>query len=175
MSARETSDFKTLVNICEYGRAASARSCARRSRAADTIFMARVICRVLVTLRIRRRMSSMLAIKTSLQLSAVSLQKNKIRCRVPHFSLFLREVGNLFSCPDCLSLRDKRFFAIANHLCHVRLNAIVEDLLLHDRPQQARVRAVDIAMQFLLEIRHLLHRQIVEDTAGSGKDDQNLL
>jgi len=36
-----------------YGRAASARSWARRSLAAATIFMALVICRVFFTLRMR--------------------------------------------------------------------------------------------------------------------------
>ena len=39
-----------------------ARSCARRSLAAATIFMALVICRVFFTLRMRRRMSRMFAI-----------------------------------------------------------------------------------------------------------------
>jgi hypothetical protein len=45
------------------GFVASARSCARRSFAAETIFMALVICRVLITLRMRRLMSRMLAIE----------------------------------------------------------------------------------------------------------------
>ena len=44
------------------GRAASARCWARRSFAADTIFMALVIWRVFFTLRMRRRISRMLAI-----------------------------------------------------------------------------------------------------------------
>jgi hypothetical protein len=39
------------------------RSCARRSRAAATIFIARVICCVLLTERIRRRMSSRFAMR----------------------------------------------------------------------------------------------------------------
>ena len=43
--------------ICAYGRAAITRSCARRSLAAETIFMAFVICCVFFTDRIRRRMS----------------------------------------------------------------------------------------------------------------------
>src|SRR4030088_2363249 len=57
ISARATSDFSTLLNICAYGRAAITRSCARRSLAAETIFMALVICCVFLTDRIRRRMS----------------------------------------------------------------------------------------------------------------------
>jgi len=46
-----------------YGREASARSWARRSFAAETIFMAFVICCVFFTLRIRRRMSMRLAMR----------------------------------------------------------------------------------------------------------------
>jgi len=46
-----------------------ARSYARRSFAAETIFMALVICRVFFTLRIRRRRSSTFAI---FQFSVVS-------------------------------------------------------------------------------------------------------
>ncbi len=42
------------------------RSCALRSLAAETIFMALVICRVLITLRIRRRMSRILGIRNPL-------------------------------------------------------------------------------------------------------------
>src|SRR5690348_15014660 len=51
----------TLPSTCRnseaYGRAAITRSCARRSLAAETIFMALVICCVFLTLRMRRRMS----------------------------------------------------------------------------------------------------------------------
>jgi hypothetical protein len=50
------------VIIYAYGRAAIARACALRRRAAETIFMALVICRVLFTLRMRRLRSSTLAI-----------------------------------------------------------------------------------------------------------------
>ncbi len=45
-----------------------AASCARRNLAAETVFMALVICRVLTTLRMRRRISRMLAMN---QLSAL--------------------------------------------------------------------------------------------------------
>ena len=45
-----------------YGRAAITRSCARRSFAAETIFMALVICCVFLTERMRRRMSIRLGI-----------------------------------------------------------------------------------------------------------------
>src|SRR5207244_12563559 len=60
-----------VVSIGEYGRAASACSCARRSFAAETVFMALVICRVLTTLRILRRMSRTLGMN---QLPVASTQ-----------------------------------------------------------------------------------------------------
>src|SRR5712692_2827796 len=65
VSRKRAAAFSTLVSICAYGRAARARSCARRNFAAETIFMALVICRVLVTLRMRRRMSRMLGMNQS--------------------------------------------------------------------------------------------------------------
>src|SRR5579884_321359 len=52
----------TRAIMLAYGREASARSCARRSLAAETIFMALVICWVFLTLRMRRRMSIKLGI-----------------------------------------------------------------------------------------------------------------
>src|SRR5579864_7119694 len=47
----------TFASSATYGRAAITRSCARRSFAAETIFMALVICCVFLTERMRRRMS----------------------------------------------------------------------------------------------------------------------
>src|SRR5256885_960992 len=56
----------TFDSICRssdaYGRAEITRSCARRSLAAETIFMALVICCVFFTERMRRRMSIRLGI-----------------------------------------------------------------------------------------------------------------
>jgi hypothetical protein len=49
--------------ICAYGRAANTRSWARRSFAAETTFMALVICCVFFTERIRRRKSIRLGMK----------------------------------------------------------------------------------------------------------------
>jgi hypothetical protein len=68
------SDSSTLEIMRAYGLAARARSCARRSLAAETIFMALVIWRVFFTLRMRRRKSSTFAILFSSQLSAFSRQ-----------------------------------------------------------------------------------------------------
>ena len=53
----------TLRSIAAYGRAAITRSCARRSLAAETIFMALVICCVFFTERMRRRMSIKLGMR----------------------------------------------------------------------------------------------------------------
>src|SRR5206468_5081380 len=50
-------EARTLPRSLAYGRAPMTRSCARRSFAAATIFMALVICCVLLTERSRRRMS----------------------------------------------------------------------------------------------------------------------
>src|SRR5712671_7289974 len=52
----------TRANSCAYGRAASADSCARRNLAAATNFMARVICWLFFTERMRRRKSRSVAI-----------------------------------------------------------------------------------------------------------------
>src|SRR5262245_34247457 len=57
LSARLTTLFSTSSIRRANGRAANTASWARRSRAEETIFMARVICCVLLTLRIRRRRS----------------------------------------------------------------------------------------------------------------------
>src|SRR5215831_16190761 len=74
----------------------------------------------------------------------------------------------------CLSLRNEGFLALADHFRHIRLDAIVEDLLLHNCPQQARIGSVDVFVKFLLEIAYLIDGHVVEHAAGAGKDDQNL-
>src|SRR5436305_8279232 len=50
-------------SMVAYGRAANTRSCARRSLAAETIFMALVICCVFLTERMRRRISIRLGMR----------------------------------------------------------------------------------------------------------------
>src|SRR5713101_9771339 len=56
-SIRDIVERNTRASSFAYGRAASAASCARRSRAAATNFIARVICWVFFTERMRRRKS----------------------------------------------------------------------------------------------------------------------
>src|SRR5262245_34497469 len=101
-SARETSDLSTLVSIWAYGRAARARSWARRSLAAETICMALVICRVFFTLRIRRRMSKRFAI-----FPLCSARRDLARAH-----------ETLFEIPQ-------RFFDVS-------LNAVIDDPFLHE-------------------------------------------
>ena len=66
-SSFEAAAAATFANmrfkISLYGRAAMVRSWARRSFAAETIFMALVICCMFLTLRMRRRMSIKLGIE----------------------------------------------------------------------------------------------------------------
>ncbi len=65
-------EASTFISAAEYGRSASVRSCARRRRAAATIFIAFVICCVFLTLRIRRRMSIVFAIDYAAAATAAS-------------------------------------------------------------------------------------------------------
>src|SRR5208283_4788321 len=112
-SVRLTSERNTLVIIRAYGRAASARSCARRSLAAETIFMALVICRVFFTLRMRRRMSRMFAI---------ALSRGRRRLLLGR-----------------LTLADKLPLVLLDDLRHRSARVIVQHFLLFDRLQHARV------------------------------------
>jgi hypothetical protein len=63
-STRVETEARTSRSAAEYGRAIIIRSCARRSFAAATIFMALVICCVFLTLRIRRLRSMVLGMRS---------------------------------------------------------------------------------------------------------------
>src|ERR1700760_184965 len=149
-SVRRTSDSSTLVSICAYGRAASARSCARRSLAAETICMALVICRVLRTLRIRRRMSKRFAI-VLLQ----SLRLNFCRCRLP--------------------LAYKTLLKFLERFLHVRLDAVINRLLLHNRRKQLRIHGLNVFIQLFREGANIFHFKIVQIAVGAGKNNHDLL
>src|SRR5262249_18320785 len=116
-SARETSDLSTFVSICAYGRAARARSCARRSLAAETICMALVIWRVFFTLRMRRRMSK-------------------------RFAMF-----RLCSARRDLPRAHEALFEIPQGFFDVSLHAVINDLLLHERRKQLGIHGVHILIQ----------------------------
>src|SRR6267143_925647 len=64
---RSASPDSTSVILFAKGRALITRSCARLSLAAETIFMALVICCVFLTDLIRRRMSRRLGIEGTLR------------------------------------------------------------------------------------------------------------
>ena len=76
-AAEEATLASTLRSIRPYGRAAITRSWARRSLAAETIFMALVICCVFLTERIRRRMSIRLGIHPYFGCSAFGCSATK--------------------------------------------------------------------------------------------------
>ena len=61
-STRVATEESTLRSAAANGRAEKMRSCARRSFAAETLFIAFVICCVFLVLRLRRRMSIVLGI-----------------------------------------------------------------------------------------------------------------
>src|SRR3954464_7560979 len=139
---RRISERMTLAIICAYGRAVTARSCARRSFAAETIFMALVICRVFFTLRMRRRMSRMFA--------------------------------KLCSYRHCLTRTHKRLLEIVERLLQIRLDRVVERLLLLDRLRQVRIDRVHVLVQLGLEVADLLDGKVVDITISSGEDDRYL-
>src|SRR5882724_780603 len=104
-----------------YGRAAKARSCARRNFAAETIFMALVICRVLVTLRIRRRMSRMLGMNQS--------------------SVFSRTSPLQLLCSR-LPVRHEGFLTLLDYFAHFRFQSVIQNFLFHDGAQKAGIGGV---------------------------------
>src|SRR5439155_16738930 len=80
---------RTLRSIPPYGREAMVRSCARRSFAAETIFMALVICCVFLTERMRRRISIRLGIclyrRLGLRKSFLELLHSRLDLRLQVF------------------------------------------------------------------------------------------
>src|SRR5437764_4525208 len=124
------------------------RSCARRSFAAETIFMAFVICCVFFTERMRRRMSIRLGM-------ALSGRGGGRRC------------GAFGGAGETL-------LAFRDSSLHLGLQTIVEDLLFANRLKNRRMRVVNELVQLFFKGPALFHREIVEESAGSGKDDENL-
>src|SRR5437762_8730199 len=135
-----------LVSICAYGRAASARSCARRSRAAETIFMALVICRVLRTLRMRRRISKTFAIGAS-SIYEVRFAK---RSAVARLQLNFQLRTSSFLLPSCchLALTHEALFEIGNELGHLGFQVVIERLLLFDLLQSPGAHCVHVLVEF---------------------------
>src|SRR5438874_2105721 len=125
-STRVAMEVSTSRSAAAYGLAAKMRSCARRSFAAATIFMALVICCVFLTLRMRRRRSMVLGIGFQVLRDCVF----HTTCR--------RGVLGPLSWRPC-RLRGE----------HVR---VVADVLLLELGH----RGAEVALQLLVELRRLL-------------------
>ena len=85
----------TFASACEYGRAAMIASCARRSFAAATSFMARVIFRVFFTLTIRLRIALRLGISLLLLVDRELLRELGQRVAQPLLEVALELAGAL--------------------------------------------------------------------------------
>src|ERR1700722_16483029 len=112
------------------------RSCARRSFAAETTFMALVICRVFTTLRIRRRMSRMLGMVPSREHRVPSTESNLLLG--PSYPILLRY---------CFPLTHELLFRLLDYVRQLRFQTVIKNLLLHDRTQQSRVGCVYVLIE----------------------------
>src|SRR5438876_4282264 len=128
-----------------YGRAARIRSCARRSFAAATSFIARVIFCVDSTDRIRRRMSRRVAMRAGPLRGLDALGGHELRLRVVH------------------GLRE----ALAQRVRDL--------LLVADLGEDPGTLALEPTVEVRLEVRDRVHRQVVEQSLGPREDDGNLL
>src|SRR5213083_611713 len=128
-----------------YGRAATIRSCARRSFAAATSFIARVIFCVDSTDRIRRRMSRRVAMRAGPLRGLDALGGHELRLRVVH------------------GLRE----ALAQRVRDL--------LLVADLGEDPGTLALEPTVEVRLEVRDRVHRQVVEQSLGPREDDGNLL
>src|SRR5947208_2986375 len=128
-----------------YGRAARIRSCARRSFAAATSFIARVIFCVDSTDRIRRRMSRRVAMRAGPLRGLDALGGHELRLRVVH------------------GLRE----ALAQRVRDL--------LLVADLGEDPGTLALEPTVEGRLDVRDRVHRQVVEQSLGPREDDGNLL
>src|SRR4051812_12305896 len=146
-STRATRPLSTACMRCANGRAATTRSCARLRREAAIIFIAFVICCVDLTARIRRRRS----ISDGIVLSPGPL----------------RDRGLLRSCKPAAEFLQRRF--------DLRLQVVVDRLLLGDAAEHVRVARLKIAIEVVFVPAHVLDRYVIEETLGRGIDDGHLL
>src|SRR5262245_36697975 len=129
---------------CANGRDATTRSCARLSREAAIIFIALVICCVDFTARIRRRKSISDGIT---QLAAKSVHS----------------LSSLRSGPG-LGGRDELRAELFQSPLERCLRRIVEDLLLGDAREDARMTRFEEPVQILLVPADVFDRHGVEET-----------
>src|SRR5215472_18420589 len=147
-SIRAIVERSTRASSRAYGRAASAASCARRSRAAATNFIARVICCVFFTERMRRRKSRSVGI--------VVRQPESLACRSSrgHGEALLERLdGGL----------------------DFRLDAIVECLLRRDVLQYRRIICLRELQELAFEAADLRHGDSIEPAGSTHLNDQDLL
>src|SRR6202158_1007731 len=148
-SMREMMERSIRASSLAYGRAAIAASCARRSRAAATNFIARVICWVFLTERMRRRKSRSVAI-------AVYRGMLLTRCL-------------------CCGRGHEWFLERINRLAQLDAQGIIQRFLFCNLFEQPTVIGVHEIEQFALEAAALGGRNIVHRPAGSREDHKHLL
>src|SRR5258708_39525778 len=122
-----------------------ARACARRRRAAETIFMALVICRVLFTLRMRRLKSSTLAIVYPLRLG------------------FFRKS------------RLEVFRVLLQRIVQPLLDVVIELLLLGEIVEQCALPGGQITVEAILKCANLRNLELIEIALRSSKENNGLL
>src|SRR5690348_2966312 len=76
-----------------------------------------------------------------------------------------------YGLPCCHEL----LFRFFNNALQLRLQMIIENLLLHDRAQNPGIRRFNVLVQLLLEVANLCDWHVVEESAGTRHDDQDLL
>src|SRR5580700_7912366 len=145
---RDITERSRRASSCAYGRAASAASCARLSRAAATNFIARVICWLLFTERMRRRKSRSVAI-------------GSVAARLLGGRLRYRGGETLLEFTD-------GFFDFGS-------DAVVESFFLGNIFQDGRGAGFDVFQHFLLETSHFVDGNVVEQAARGDENTQHLL
>src|SRR5271155_2096471 len=153
-SMRDMIDRSMRATSTAWGRAASADSCARRNRAAATNFIARVICCVFFTERMRRRKSR------SVAMSVGSVD-----------SLFRGSAGGR---RGILNRRHEPFLETVRGFLDFRLDPVIQGLFFGNGFQNAAVAAFHELNKFTFKSPHLIHRNVVDHAAGGHKKAQHL-
>src|SRR5215469_6509537 len=149
-STRAIVERSTRASSFAYGRAASAASCALRSRAADTNFIARVICWVFFTERMRRRKSSKVGIFFRYRMISFSVRRRRYR-------------------------RHEAVLECVDSGLDVGFNGVIQRLFRRHLFQHGGVVGLDKLQEFALEPPDLLHRNGVQRPARGHINRQHLL
>src|SRR5580658_831878 len=145
---RDITERSRRASSRAYGRAAIAASCARRSRAAATNFIARVICWLLFTERMRRRKSRSVA----------------IWCRYARTLLrgLLRYRGG------------EALLEFADGFLDFGSDPIIESLFLGDVFEYGGCAGLDVLQHFLFKASYFVDRNRIQQAAGSDEDAEHL-